>query len=83
MNKNNLHKEIQPMEAKLDEQLLVADFRRLDPAGKKELLDYAAFLLKKSRSSASEDTASPANQCRLSEQTEERPEAVKEPIFTE
>ena len=38
------------MDLKLDEQLLVADFRRLDPAGKKALLDYAAILVKKYRS---------------------------------
>ena len=30
------------MDLKLDEHLLVADFRRLDPAGKRELLDYSA-----------------------------------------
>jgi hypothetical protein len=71
------------MGMKLDEQLLVADFRRLDPAGKKELMDYAAFLLKKSRSRSSDDKTAPDNQCRMGEQPEERPEAVKEPIFTE
>ncbi len=71
------------MEVILDEQLLVANFRGLDPAGKKELLDYAAFLLKKSRSRGAEAETAPDNQCRLDEQKEERPEAVKEPIFTE
>lgn len=71
------------MDLKLDEQQLLADFRRLDPAGQKELLDYAAFLAKKSRSSRSGEPAAAENQCRLADQPEERPEAAKEPIFTE
>ena len=71
------------MDLKLDEQLLVADFRRLDPEGKKELLDYAAFLVKKYRSGASEETMKAENQCSLDAKAEERPEAVKEPVFTE
>lgn len=71
------------MDLKLDEQLLIAEFRRLDQGGRKELLDYAAILVKKSRAGRSEEEAVPANQCRLGEQPEERPEATKEPIFTE
>jgi hypothetical protein len=71
------------MELKLDEQLLVADFRRLDPGGKKELLDYAAFLAKKQRAGAVGETAKAGNQCSLETKAEERPEAAKEPIFTE
>ena len=71
------------MDLKLDEQLLLADFRRLSPEGKKELLDYAAFLVKKFRSHPADVQATPGNQCRLDEQPEERPEAVEEPIFTE
>ena len=70
------------MDLKHDEQQLLADFRRLDPAGKKELLDYAAFLLEKTGSSASEEPAKQVSQCRIG-QPEERPEAAKEPIFTE
>jgi hypothetical protein len=71
------------MELKLDEQMLLADFRRLAPAGKKELLDYAAFLVKKFHSHRTEEQSKTENQCRLDAQPEERPEAVKEPIFTE
>ena len=71
------------MDLKLDEQLLLADFRRLTPAGKKELLDYATFLVKKSRADRPEEPAPAENQCRLEDQPEERPEAAKEPIFTE
>ncbi len=71
------------MDLKLDEQLLVADFRRLDPEGKKELLDYAAFLLKKKRMGTAAEPAKAENQCGLDARAEERPEAVKEPVFTE
>ncbi|HTG81734.1 MAG TPA: hypothetical protein VL949_07295 [Geobacteraceae bacterium] len=71
------------MELKLDEQLLLADFRRLSPEGKKELLDYAAFLVKKFRPRTAEEQPTPGNQCRLDDQHEERPETAKEPLFTE
>lgn len=71
------------MDLRIDEQLLLADFRRLDPAGKKELSDYAAFLVKKSRASLSAGEGQPENRCRLADQPEGRPEAAKEPIFTE
>ena len=71
------------MELKLDEQMLLADFRRLSPEGKKELLDYAAFLLKKFRSHPADEQSQAGNQCRLGDKPEERPEAVKEPLFTE
>ena len=71
------------MDLKHDEQKLLADFRILTPEGKAELLDYAAFLLKKYPEQASGEVTAPGNQCPLDKQTEERPEAVKEPIFTE
>lgn len=71
------------MDLKLDEQLLIAEFRRLNPGEKKELLDYAAFLAKKSRSNPSDESTNPVNQCRVGDKPEERPEAAKEPIFTE
>ena len=71
------------MDLKLDEQLLVTEFRRLDPGGKKELLDYAAFLLKKKRTGGADEPAHAENQCELDAGPEERPEAVKEPVFTE
>ena len=71
------------MDLKLDEQKLLGDFRRLHSAGKAELLDYAAFLVKKYREITSEEEPVPENQCRLKSQPEARPEAAKEPIFTE
>jgi hypothetical protein len=71
------------MDLKLDEQLLVAEFRRLDPAGKRELMDHAAMLVKKYRGEGEEQSVESAHQCRLDPPDEERPEAVKEPIFTE
>jgi hypothetical protein len=71
------------MDLRLDEQKLLAEFRRLTPEGKNELLAYAAFLLKKHQVVASEDHSAADNQCPVPKQEEERPEAVKEPIFTE
>ena len=71
------------MDLKLDEQQLVADFRRLGPGGKKELLDYATFLIKKHHSGSPAETKTAGNQCSLDPKPDERPEAVKEPIFTE
>jgi hypothetical protein len=71
------------MTLKLDEQTLLSDFRRLHPEGKAELLDYATFLVKKYQRRGSEEAPSPDNQCRIGNRAEERPEAVKEPIFTE
>jgi hypothetical protein len=70
------------MELKLDEQKLLSEFRRLNPEGKAELLDYAAFLLGKCLARDSEEQSSPDNQCPIGKQTEERP-AAKEQIFTE
>ena len=70
------------MDLKLDEQLLVADFRRLDPAGKRELLDYAAFLVKKERAEGAGEPGQAEGQCGL-DGREARPEADTEPIFTE
>lgn len=71
------------MDLKLDEQTLLANFRHLPAEGKKEFLDYAAFLVKKYSGQAAEAVSQPANQCSLDKQPEKRPEAAKEPIFTE
>jgi len=71
------------MELKLDEQRLLTEFRRLHADGKAELLDYAAFLVKKYAGLPTEEPSTSDNQCPIRKQDEERPEAVKEPIFTE
>jgi hypothetical protein len=71
------------MALNLDEQKLLAEFRRLNPEGKAELQDYAAFLIKKYQESALEEVSSTDNQCPVRKQEKERPEAAKEPIFTE
>ena len=70
------------MDLKHDEQKLLAGFRSLTSEGKMELLDYAAILLKKFHQPSLGEAASTDNQCPL-DKPEERPEAVKEPIFTE
>lgn len=71
------------MDLKLDEQKLLSEFRRLHAAGKAELLDYATFLVKKYQNLPAEEANAPDNQCQLKKQPEARPEAAKEPIFTE
>jgi hypothetical protein len=81
--KGIVEKETEYMDLKHDEQKLLADFRSLTIEGKAELLDYAAFLQKKYSEQAPGEVTSAANQCTLDKQTEERPEAIKEPIFTE
>ena len=70
------------MDLTLDEHKLLADFHRLSPEGKKELLDYAAFLVAKYQ--GGEPAAERGgNQCSIDKRGECRPEAAKEPIFTE
>ena len=70
------------MDLTLDEQKLLADFRRLTPVGKKELLEYALFMARKV-ATASVESDTTANQCRLEPAHDARPESAKEPIFTE
>lgn len=71
------------MDLNLDEQKLITEFRHLHREGQQELLDYVVFLLKKQNNITDEEQASADNQCPLHKQSEERPEAKKEPIFTE
>jgi hypothetical protein len=71
------------MDLKIDEQKLLAEYRRLNAEGKAELQDYAAFLIKKYQESPPEEVSSTDNQCPVRKQEKERPEAAKEPIFTE
>ena len=69
------------MDLKLDEQRLVDDFRRLPPAGQEELLEFAGSLLNKYRHQGGDEHPS-TGQCKL-ERAAARPEAAKEPVFTE
>lgn len=71
------------MDLKLDEQKLITEFRHLHKERQQELLDYVAFLLKKQNNMNNEERATADNQCPLHKHAEERPEAKKEPIFTE
>lgn len=68
------------MEISRDEEKILAVFRRLPPEGKAEAIDYVNFLLGKHLPSSSQEQ--PEGHCRL-EKNEQRPEAKKEPIFTE
>jgi len=67
------------MDISLDEQRLLADFRRLDPAGRQELLEMAA-----ARARALHATAEPVSsgQCRVAN-ADPRPETAGEPVSTE
>jgi hypothetical protein len=65
------------MELTLEEQQLIADFRRLDVESRRALVAQARQL----RRSVDEQGAEPS-QCPL-KKAESRPEASREPIFTE
>lgn len=67
------------MDLTLDEHKLIVEFRKLGPAGRKQLLDHVSLLLKKGEP---ENDLHPADRCTLQPE-EERPEAAEEPISTE
>ena len=62
------------MELTIEEQTLVANYRKLDEPGKRELLRHA--------SQQQMTRVNEPGQCSLGRR-EERPESVAEPIFTE
>lgn len=72
------------MDLKVDEQILLANFRRLPTSRQKELLDFATLLVRKSLEPEPErgETRQTAGSCEL-QRPAERPETAKEPIFTE
>ena len=69
------------MDLSLDEQRLLAEFRKLRSADQKELVDYVALLVKK-KQEAEIAEGETVNQCSI-KLAEDRPETAKEPIFTE
>jgi len=68
------------MDLTLDEQRLIAEYRRMTPAVRDDLLAYASTLLRQYNGEKKADTAT--DQCRL-KSAEPHPEAEKTPIFTE
>jgi len=68
------------MDLTLDEQRLLAEYRRLTPAARDELLAYAATLMRRAGGEAG--TGAATDQCRL-KSAEPHPEAEKTPVFTE
>ncbi|RII28054.1 MAG: hypothetical protein CXR30_14420 [Geobacter sp.] len=70
------------MELTLDEQRLVSEYRKLTPAGRDELLAFAASLVRRSGSETQKEGESAGNQCRIKGH-ESHPEAAKTPFFTE
>jgi hypothetical protein len=65
----------------LDEQQLVAHFRALDVAAQRELLDHAQQLRRRTFEPGQGESGQGA-QCSFKGE-EVRPEAAKEPLFTE
>ena len=70
------------MDLSHDEQRLIEEFRKLPPSFRDELLAHAASLMHRTGDEARHESESPRNQCRL-KGAEPRPEADKNPIFTE
>lgn len=71
------------MDLTLDEHRLIAEFRRLNPAGKQEVFEVVTLLQKRQgEDTAAGDAPISRNSCAL-DRKEERPEAAKEPLFTE
>ncbi|MBI2354321.1 MAG: hypothetical protein HYV06_04700 [Deltaproteobacteria bacterium] len=68
------------MDLTLDELRLIAEFRKLSPAARDELLLHVAKLA--CRPGATPESGAPADQCRL-KAVEQRPETEKGPIITE
>ena len=70
------------MELTPEEQCLIAEFRKLSPAGRDELLACAVSLLRRAGSEPDIEPDAAPNQCRLKD-VEQRPEREKTPFFTE
>lgn len=71
------------MDLTIQEQQLLTDFRRLPAQAQRELVEQLAALQRRHQAGEESPQTQPANQCRLAGQPEKRPEASKEPIFTE
>lgn len=70
------------MDLTLDEQRLIAEYRRLTATGRDDLLAYASSLVRQAGTEKSGDNDTATNQCRL-KSAEPHPEAEKTPFFTE
>lgn len=70
------------MDLTIDEQRLIAEFRKLTAPGRDELLAAAAELVRRDAVAASGEGEDASNQCRLKSR-EAAPEAEKTPFFTE
>jgi hypothetical protein len=70
------------MDLTIDEQRLIAGFRKLTPSGRDELLAFAASLTCRSNVEEPSKGETATNQCKLKNR-EPHPEAEKTPYFTE
>jgi hypothetical protein len=70
------------MDLTIDEQRLIAEFRKLPPSGKDELLACVSLLARQSVVEDSRESGTASNQCAVKTR-EILPEAEKSPIITE
>lgn len=70
------------MDLTIDEQRLIAEFRKLTPLGKDELLACASSLVRRSCVEDSGKSGTASNQCAVKTR-ETLPEAEKSPLITE
>jgi hypothetical protein len=70
------------MQLTTDEQRLLAEFRKLTPTGRDDLLAYTSALVRKSADVDLNVNGIVSNQCSL-KPAERHPESDKSPIFTE
>lgn len=70
------------MDLTIDEQRLIAEFRKLTPSGRDELLAAASSLVRRTGAEDLVETGTASNQCQFKSR-ETLPEAEKTPIFTE
>lgn len=70
------------MDLTIDEQRLIAEFRKLTPSGRDELLAAAASLLSRIGAGATSGADVASNQCPVTPQ-KPSPGTEKTPIFTE
>jgi hypothetical protein len=70
------------MDLSIDEQRLIAEFRKLAPSGRDDLLAAAAALVRRAGNDGSDEAGGVSNQCKVKAR-ETLPEAEKTPIFTE
>jgi len=70
------------MDLTIDERRLIAEFRKLPPSGKDELLACASSLVRRTVVEDTDESGNASNQCAVKTR-ETLPEAEKTPLITE